>query len=44
MIISSFAKESWGLLDSLWQLAGSVQELTPLFQGSAPQMPPMPNV
>ena len=25
-----------------WQLAGEVQELTPLFQGSAPQMPPMP--
>jgi hypothetical protein len=24
-----------------WQLAGEVQELTPLFQGSAPQMPPM---
>ena len=24
-----------------WQLAGEVQELTPLFQGSAPEMPPM---
>ena len=27
-----------------WQLAGEVQELTPLFQGSAPQMPPMPGM
>ena len=27
-----------------WQLAGEVQELTPLFQVSAPQMPPMPNM
>ena len=25
-----------------WQLAGEVMELTPLFQGSAPQMPEMP--
>ena len=25
-----------------WQLAGEVQELTPLFQGDAPQMPGMP--
>ena len=25
-----------------WQLAGEVMELAPLFQGSAPQMPPMP--
>lgn len=24
-----------------WQIAGEIQELTPLFQGSAPQMPPM---
>lgn len=27
-----------------WQLAGEVQELTPLFQGGAPQMPPMPGI
>ena len=27
-----------------WQLAGEVQELTPLFQGSVPQMPPMPGM
>ena len=27
-----------------WQLAGEIQELTPLFQGSAVQMPPMPNM
>lgn len=27
-----------------WQFAGEVQELTPLFQGHAPQMPPMPGV
>ena len=27
-----------------WQMAGEVQELTPLFQGSAPQMPPMPGM
>ena len=25
-----------------WQMAGEIQELTPLFQGSAPQMPGMP--
>ena len=25
-----------------WQMAGEIQELTPLFQGSAPQMPDMP--
>lgn len=25
-----------------WQLAGEVQELTPLFQSGVPQMPPMP--
>jgi len=24
-----------------WQMAGEIQELTPLFQGGAPQMPPM---
>ena len=29
---------------SQWQKAGEVQELTPLFQGPAPQMPPMPGV
>ena len=27
-----------------WQKAGEVQELTSLFQGGAPQMPPMPNM
>ncbi len=27
-----------------WQLAGEVMELAPLFQGSAPQMPPMPGM
>lgn len=27
-----------------WQKAGEVQELTPLFQGSAPEMPPMPGM
>ena len=27
-----------------WQMAGEVQELAPLFQGSAPQMPPMPGM
>lgn len=27
-----------------WQMAGEVMELTPLFQGSAPQMPPMPGM
>ena len=27
-----------------WQFAGEVQELTPLFQGNAPQMPPMPGI
>ena len=27
-----------------WQLAGEVSELLPLFQGSAPQMPPMPGM
>ncbi len=27
---------------SQWHMAGEVQELTPLFQDSAPQMPPMP--
>lgn len=27
-----------------WQMAGEVQELTPLFQGTAPQMPPMPGM
>lgn len=27
-----------------WQFAGEVQELTPLFQGSAPEMPPMPGM
>lgn len=27
-----------------WQLAGEVMELAPLFQGNAPQMPPMPNM
>ncbi len=27
-----------------WQLAGEIQELTPLFQGNAPQMPPMPGI
>ena len=27
-----------------WQMAGEIQELTPLFQGSAPQMPPMPGM
>lgn len=27
-----------------WQMAGEIQELTPLFQGGAPQMPPMPGV
>lgn len=27
-----------------WQMAGEIQELTPLFQGGAPQMPPMPNM
>ena len=29
---------------SQWQKAGEVQELTPLFQGSAPEMPPMPGM
>ena len=29
---------------SQWQKAGEVQELTPLFQGSVPQMPPMPGL
>jgi hypothetical protein len=27
-----------------WQMAGEVMELTPLFQGDAPQMPPMPGM
>lgn len=27
-----------------WQLAGEVSELLPLFQGGAPQMPPMPGM
>lgn len=27
-----------------WQFAGEVQELKPLFQGNAPQMPPMPGI
>lgn len=27
-----------------WQLAGEVQELTPLFQSGVPQMPPMPGI
>lgn len=27
-----------------WQLAGEVMELTPLFQGSAPEIPPMPGM
>ena len=27
-----------------WQFAGEVQELTPLFQDDAPQMPPMPGI
>ena len=27
-----------------WQMAGEVQELTPLFQGAVPQMPPMPGM
>ena len=27
-----------------WQFAGEVQELLPLFQGTAPQMPPMPGM
>ncbi len=27
-----------------WQMAGEVMELTPLFLGSAPQMPPMPGM
>ena len=27
-----------------WQMAGEVMELAPLFQGSAPQMPPMPEI
>ena len=27
-----------------WQMAGEVMELTPLFQGGAPQMPPMPGL
>lgn len=27
-----------------WQLAGEVMELAPLFQGGAPQMPPMPGM
>ena len=27
-----------------WQLAGEVMELAPLFQGTAPQMPPMPGM
>lgn len=27
-----------------WQMAGEIQELTPLFQGSAPEMPPMPGM
>jgi hypothetical protein len=27
-----------------WQMAGEVMELTPLFQGGAPQMPPMPGM
>lgn len=29
---------------SQWQKAGEVQELTPLFQGTTPQMPPMPGM
>ena len=29
---------------SQWQKAGEIQELTPLFQGAAPQMPPMPGI
>ena len=29
---------------SQWQKAGEVQELTPLFQASAPEMPPMPGM
>ena len=27
-----------------WQMAGEIQELTPLFQGNAPEMPPMPGM
>ena len=27
-----------------WQMAGEVMELAPLFQGVAPQMPPMPGM
>ena len=27
-----------------WQMAGEVMELAPLFQGCAPQMPPMPGM
>lgn len=27
-----------------WQMAGEVMELSPLFQGDAPQMPPMPRM
>lgn len=27
-----------------WQMAGEIMELTPLFQGSVPQMPPMPGI
>ena len=27
-----------------WQFAGEVQELTPLFQGNAPEIPPMPSM
>ena len=27
-----------------WQFAGEIQELTPLFQGNVPEMPPMPNL
>ena len=27
-----------------WQMAGEVMELAPLFQGSMPQMPPMPEI
>jgi hypothetical protein len=27
-----------------WQMAGEMMELIPLFQGGAPQMPPMPGM
>jgi hypothetical protein len=35
---------SHGDFDLLSQLAGEVMELTPLFQGGAPQIPPMPGM